>query len=87
VSPEEVEIALLRSGLVELAVVGGEPDPVAGHAIIAHVVPASSVTTVEGLYAYCRETMPRHLCPSRFELHQRFPLTSSGKVDRKVVLA
>lgn len=87
VSPEEVEIALQKSGLVELAVVGGEPDPVAGHAIIAHVIPASSATTVEALVAYCRATMPRYLCPARFELHERFPLTSSGKVDRKRVLA
>lgn len=87
VSPEEVEIALQRSGLVELAIVGGEPDPVAGQAIIAHVVPASTRTTVEALDAYCRATMPRYLWPSRFELHGRFPLTSSGKVDRKVVLA
>lgn len=87
VSPEEVEIALQRSGLVELAVVGGEPDPVAGHAIIAHVIPASPRTTPEALDAYCRKTMPRYLWPSRFELHGRFPLTSSGKVDRKGVLA
>jgi acyl-CoA synthetase (AMP-forming)/AMP-acid ligase II len=86
VSPEEVEIALQRSGLVELAVVGGEPDPVAGHAIVAHVIPASSGTTVEALDTYCRTTMPRYLWPSRFELHGRFPLTSSGKVDRKGVL-
>lgn len=87
VSPEEVEIALQRSGLVELAVVGGEPDPAVGHKIIAHVVPASSTTTVEALVAYCHATMPRYLWPSRFELHGRFPLTSSGKVNRKVVLA
>jgi acyl-CoA synthetase (AMP-forming)/AMP-acid ligase II len=87
VSPEEVEIALQKSGLVELAVVGGEPDPVAGHAIIAHVIPSSSTTTVEALDTYCRTTMPRYLWPSRFELHGRFPLTSSGKVDRKQVLA
>jgi acyl-CoA synthetase (AMP-forming)/AMP-acid ligase II len=87
VSPEEVEIALQRSGLVELAVVGGEPDPVAGHAIIAHVIPASTNITIEALDTYCRATMPRYLWPSRFELHGRFPLTSSGKVDRKGVLA
>jgi acyl-CoA synthetase (AMP-forming)/AMP-acid ligase II len=87
VSPEEVELALQKSGLIELAVVGGEPDPVAGHAIIAHVIPTSSNTTVESLDTYCRANMPRYLCPSRFELHQRFPLTSSGKVDRKQVLA
>jgi acyl-CoA synthetase (AMP-forming)/AMP-acid ligase II len=87
VSPEEVEIALQRSGLIELAVVGGEPDPVAGHAIIAHVIPTSSTTTVEALDTYCRANMPRYLWPSRFELHGRFPLTSSGKVDRKQVLA
>lgn len=87
VSPEEVEIALQRSGLVELAVVGGEPDPIAGHALIAHVVPSSSATTVEALERYCRDNLARYLCPSRFELHPRFPLTSSGKIDRKVVLA
>lgn len=87
VSPEEVEVALQRSGLVELAVVGGEPDPVAGQAIVAHVVPSSSKATVDALTSWCRANLPRYLCPTRFEMHGRFPLTSSGKVNRKVVLA
>jgi acyl-CoA synthetase (AMP-forming)/AMP-acid ligase II len=87
VSPEEIEIALQRSGLIELAVVGGEPDPVAGHAIVAHVIPAGSGVAIEQLEHFCREHFPRYLRPSRFELHARFPLTSTGKIDRKRILS
>lgn len=87
VSPEEVERALQDSPLVALAVVGGEPDEVAGDAIVAHVVPSGPDVTVDAIAAFARETMPRYLQPKRVVLHERFPLTSSGKVDRKQVLA
>lgn len=87
VSPEEVERALQDSPLVALAVVGGEPDEVAGDAIVAHVVPSGPDVTVDDIAVFAREMMPRYLQPKRVVMHERFPLTSSGKVDRKQVLA
>ncbi|MCB9599235.1 MAG: AMP-binding protein [Sandaracinus sp.] len=87
VSPEEVERALQDCPLVALAVVGGEPDEHAGDAIVAHVVPANDAVDVDAIAAFARETMPRYLQPKRIVLHASFPLTSSGKVDRKQVLA
>src|SRR5256885_3696457 len=86
VSPEEVEEALQRSGLVAEAVAQGVPDEVAGQAIVAHVVPrAPESFTPDALLAFCADTMPRYMVPRRIEVHAAFPRTSSGKLDRKAV--
>jgi amino acid adenylation domain-containing protein len=86
ISPEEVEEALQRSGLVAEAVAQGIPDDVAGQAIVAHVVPrAPESFTADALLAFCADTMPRYMIPRRIEVHAAFPRTSSGKLDRKAV--
>jgi acyl-CoA ligase (AMP-forming) (exosortase A-associated) len=86
VSPEEVEEALHRSGLIAEVVVRGVPDEIAGQSIEAHVVPrAPDAFTPEALLAYCAETMPRYMIPRTIEVHAGLPRTSSGKVDRKAV--
>ena len=54
---------------------------------MAHVVPTRPGVEVSAIEAFARETMPRYLQPRRVVLHDAFPLTSSGKVDRKRVLA
>jgi acyl-CoA ligase (AMP-forming) (exosortase A-associated) len=86
ISPEEVEEALQRSGLVAEAVAQGIPDEVAGQAIVAHVVPrAPESFTSDALLAFCADNMPRYMVPRRIEVHAAFPRTSSGKLDRKAV--
>ncbi|HJK94110.1 MAG TPA: AMP-binding protein [Polyangiaceae bacterium LLY-WYZ-15_(1-7)] len=87
VSPEEIEQALQASPLVQMAVVGGVPDPVAGDAIVAHVIPASDEVTEAEVRAYARGAMPRYMQPVRVVLHERFPRTASGKVDRRRLLS
>jgi amino acid adenylation domain-containing protein len=86
VSPEEVEEALQRSGLLAEVVVRGVPDEVAGQAIEAHVVPRALETfTSEALLAACADSMPRYMVPKKVVVHGSLPRTSSGKVDRKAV--
>jgi acyl-CoA ligase (AMP-forming) (exosortase A-associated) len=86
ISPEEVEEALHASGLLSEVVVRGVPDDVAGMVVEAHVVPRVADTfTVEELLRYCEAKMPRYMVPRRVVVHEDFPRTSSGKVDRKNV--
>lgn len=86
VSPEEVEQAIYRSGLVSEVVVRGEPDQVLGQAIVAHVLaPSPESFSRDRLLDYCNREMPRYMVPKRVVLHESFPRTSSGKVDRKRV--
>jgi acyl-CoA synthetase (AMP-forming)/AMP-acid ligase II len=86
VSPEEVEQAIYRSGLVSEVVVRGEPDEMLGQVIIAHVLPRDrEAFTTRQLEDYCVREMPRYMVPKRVVVHESFPRTSSGKVDRKRV--
>lgn len=86
VSPEEVEQAVYRSGLVLEVVVRGVPDELLGQAIVAHVLPQQPETfSVDALKDYCNREMPRYMVPKQFEVHESFPRTASGKVDRKRV--
>lgn len=86
ISPEEVEAALHRSELLAEVVVRGVPDEVAGQAIVAHVVAKNPATFAEqALLDFCRQEMPRYMVPKQIVVHESFPRTSSGKVDRKNV--
>jgi acyl-CoA ligase (AMP-forming) (exosortase A-associated) len=86
ISPEEVEEALYRSGLLAEVVVRGVPDEVAGTAIEAHVVPKQPDSfEVPTLLRYCETEMPRYMVPKQVVVHAALPRTSSGKVDRKNV--
>jgi acyl-CoA synthetase (AMP-forming)/AMP-acid ligase II len=85
-SPEEVEEIVQRAELVAEVVARGEPDDVAGQAVVLHVVAKHADTfTTDALLAFCRREMPRYMVPARIYVHADLPRTSSGKVDRKQV--
>ncbi len=93
VNPEEVEGVLHNSAIVHMVVVGATPHRAAGHGVVAHVVPRAvgadhdSGACEAGLRAYCRANMPSYMVPREIFFHDKFPLTASGKVDRRAVLA
>ncbi len=41
----------------------------------------------EALFEYCRREMPRYMIPKTIRVHESFRRTSSGKIDRKTVIA
>ena len=84
VSAEEVEGHLLASELVAEVAVTTEPDPVAGAALVAHVV-ATERADERALRAWCRRELPGYMVPKRFELHAALPRTASGKLDRQAL--
>jgi|SRR5690349_11213473 len=87
VSPDEVEELIHASRLVAEVAVKSRPDPVAGAAIVAHVVPADpAVFETRALLEYCRARMPAYMVPKAIEVHEALPRTSSGKVDRKALV-
>ncbi len=88
ISPEEVEEILLSCPLVSEAAVCGRPDPERGEAIVAHVVPAQSLSfAVETLVRYCQKEMPNYMQPRDVIVHGSLPRTTSGKIDRNVLEA
>ena len=82
ISPTEVEEVLFQSGRVQMAAVIGVPDAVLGQTITAFVVPAEGNSLdEEALRSHCAEKMPPYMTPKVFEILERMPRTSSGKVD------
>jgi acyl-CoA synthetase (AMP-forming)/AMP-acid ligase II len=85
-SPDEIEQLLLRSPNIAEVVVHGEPNPVAGQTVVAHLVPVQPRDfSVDAFNAWCRLELPRHMAPAKVVVHDSFPRTASGKVDRPTV--
>jgi amino acid adenylation domain-containing protein len=80
VGPDEVADVLYASGEVAEAAVTGEPDPMWGERIVAHVVLVAE-GSLERLKLYCGRELPRHLQPARIEVRDAMPLLPSGKHD------
>ena len=84
VGPVEVETAVLAHPLVIDAVCVGEPDPIRGTVVAAHVVLSGPAS--ENLLAELRERVGSAVgwfaAPRTVHVHQVLPRTESGKVQR-----
>lgn len=78
----EVAAAVRRHPAVNACVVTaprhGDAPVLVAHVQLAAGMPASAAE----LRAHTAALLPAHLVPSRFVVHEEFPLTASGKVDR-----
>ncbi|MCP4227178.1 MAG: long-chain fatty acid--CoA ligase [Actinomycetia bacterium] len=83
VYPGEVEAVLVAYPSVAEAAVTGEPDPMTGEHLIAHLVPELGATIdIDGLLAHCREQLARYKIPGRVEVRETLPTGLGGKIRR-----
>ena len=80
VSPDEVADVLYASGEVREAIVTAEPDELRGSAIVAYVVLTDGGDR-DRIAAFCTAELPRYMQPSRIEVRESLPRTTSGKFD------
>ncbi len=81
IEPGEIENAIARfAGVPRSVVVAREIGP-ADTRLVAYVVPAS--VDPSALRSHLARGLPDYMIPSSFVCMDEFPLTSSGKVDRK----
>lgn len=89
IGPAEIENCLVRHSAVVNAAVVGVPDETRGQVIKAFIVltPGTAVTPAleAELQAHVRARLAPYQCPKRFEFVAALPLTTSGKVQRKVL--
>ncbi|MEA2693226.1 MAG: hypothetical protein QOJ16_2613, partial [Acidobacteriota bacterium] len=88
VEPGEVEAALESHSGVRQAVVAALPEPGAEGALrlIAWYLPAADVSLTPGeLRDFLRQRLPEAFIPSQFAGVESFPLTPSGKIDRRAL--
>jgi len=86
--PREVEEVLLRHDDVEQAAVVGLPDDYRGERVSAFVVPKPGATVTEAaLIAWAREHLAAYKAPREVRLVAALPMTTSGKIQRRLLRA
>ncbi|HEY0546553.1 MAG TPA: amino acid adenylation domain-containing protein [Pyrinomonadaceae bacterium] len=84
---EEIESVLNGHPSVRQNVVVTREDTPGEKRLIAYVVTDGQPLTVEQLRGYLKEKLPAYMIPSVFLVLKNFPLTPSGKIDRKALPA
>jgi long-chain acyl-CoA synthetase len=88
VYPRDVEDELVEHPAVRMAAVVGRPDVVHGEEIVAFVALAQDAELApEELIAWAREHIGAYKYPREVHLVEAVPLTTVGKIDRKVLRA
>ncbi|HEX2191455.1 MAG TPA: amino acid adenylation domain-containing protein, partial [Longimicrobiaceae bacterium] len=88
VEPGEVEAALARHPGVREAAVVARDDAPGEKRLVAYLVPAEGAELPAGeLRAWLGERLPAYMVPSAWVVMERFPLTPSGKTDRRALPA
>jgi long-chain acyl-CoA synthetase len=88
VYPRDVEDALVEHPAVQMAAVVGKPDPVRGEEIVAFVALRNGAeVTSEELIAWSRERIGAYQYPREVQFIDSIPLTTVGKIDRKLLRA
>ena len=84
--PREIEQVLFAHPTVADVAVLGVPDATWGEQVAAFVRPAAGQTPdPDDLFAYCRERLAPHKTPRYWTVLDEFPLTASGKVQKRVL--
>jgi amino acid adenylation domain-containing protein len=82
----EVEATLTNHPAVKGAIVTAKEIPTGDTTLIAYLVlHGKQATTVTSLRRFLNEQLPEYMVPSAFVTLEKFPLTSTGKVDRRAL--
>ncbi|MBV8290908.1 MAG: amino acid adenylation domain-containing protein, partial [Mycobacterium sp.] len=88
IEPGEVEAALAKHPAVRENAVVTRTDSRGNTVLVAHVVAADGAApSTAGLRRFLLELLPAAMVPAVFEVTDTLPLTSSGKVDRRALMA
>ena len=84
----EIEAVLGEcSGVLQAAVIVREDNP-GDKRLVAYLIPApGKKLDIESLRTELKDKLPEYMVPSRFVVVEAFPMTTSGKVDRKALPA
>lgn len=85
-NPEDIEEAMMESGLLIDIVVVGIPDPLQGTSLYALAEPISSDTEELDLLQRAGQKLPSFKLPRKIFFARALPKRSSGKIDRKACI-
>lgn len=88
VYPAEIERHLLTHPAIDQAIIIGVSDATWGEVGLALVkLKGRHSLSYESLYNFCLARMSKYKIPKHMELIDHFPITDSGKINRKKILA
>ncbi|MET0400395.1 MAG: amino acid adenylation domain-containing protein [Longimicrobiaceae bacterium] len=87
IEPGEVESALCEHPAVRDALVTVREDGAGERRLVAYLIPAEGEVDGDALRARLRRTLPEYMLPSALVPLAAFPLTPTGKVDRRALPA
>ena len=82
INPQEIEDALLATGLAVEAAVVGLPDDLLGKRLAALVVPLNGDSSPEAIKESCARLLPKYKLPGDIRLVRSLPKNANGKIDR-----
>jgi fatty-acyl-CoA synthase len=85
VSPAEIEVALSAVPGVAEAYAVGVPDVTRGQAVVAYVRSSDKALNEDTLRRHCSATLSSYKVPRAFIFVDSFPMTSTGKVSKKLL--
>ena len=83
INPQEIEDALLATGLAVEAAVVGLADDLLGKRLAGLVVPLNGDASPEVIKERCARLLPKYKQPGDIKLVRSLPKNANGKVDRK----
>jgi long-chain acyl-CoA synthetase len=87
IDPQEVEDALMATGLLLEAAVVGVDDAVLGKRLVALAVPLQGKPAEGRVLALCFARLPRHKLPAAIRFVGSLPKSANAKIDRQACLA
>ena len=82
INPQEIEDALMDTGLVVEATVIGIPDKILGHRLVAVAIPKNRDCSENQVLSNCAERLPKYKLPSKIKFARALPKNITGKIDR-----
>jgi acyl-CoA synthetase (AMP-forming)/AMP-acid ligase II len=82
INPQEIEDAIMESGLAMEALVLAISDKLLGQKIVALVTPKAKGCTESEVMSFCARAVPKYKLPAGIKLVSGLPKSSSGKVDK-----
>src|SRR5581483_6467238 len=85
IEPGEIEETLTQHPAIKAAVVMLREDPPHEKRLVAYVVTEQGEALAAELRSYLQKWLPEYMIPCAFVTLRAFPLTSSGKLDRRAL--
>lgn len=82
INPQEVEDAIMATGLVVETAVIGIPDELLGNKLTALIVKKDENITENQIMSSCADKLPKYKLPGSIKFIRALPKSTSGKIDR-----